>query len=612
MTPGWQPRLALAVVSVLFIACSDSGCVPSGLPQLVVGSPPAAPRTPEVEAADALCTAQRDASTARACWHDLALGARDGASCEKLGVHELEPCVAQVASLLQDPRPCDGLARPERKIGCYLAVAGSARDTEACRRLGWTALHLDHCRANDGIDCRIWERDAEARAARCAAVAARDPDACERLRDGDPGGAVAGCLREVAVAREDPSMCARAAMRAADSKQASATCIAAVRENLFWRTSDRPCGDLLCVAARHAALDATAAEAERARQPSEPAFRLSLSSAARAGDRPTVRALLAAGLPADMHDLDERRALFETADAEIAGWLLARGAQPHLRDEEGYTPLGRALLARRGGVARILLAHGAVLDEAGPRDSSPLAAILARDRAGGARTSLDVFRDAGVGQETVERLLAASLDPIADAAPGSAPAEVLLGYALTVEDGSWSARPNRVLLRPDSGSTAQRSFSFGPGNDTPLVIASDRVEVELEDGDGREWRIEQRLVTTMSVSGQGPHVELSDWKQGTTPWAELRRLGPRRFRGLSLEDPPFPAYTQEELLAELRRLGLPDWAEALPKGPGQAGNNRLDVSAEPGLERVEWRISVREGSGWRIVRELSFVLAMGC
>jgi hypothetical protein len=246
-------------------------------------------------------------------------------------------------------------------------------------------------------------------------------------------------------------------------------------------------------------------------------------------------------------------------------------------------------------------------------DASPaLTAALARDRGFGSRKPLDGLRDAGVPRDTLERELGAAFVPLSGAAAAPGTAEVLVGFGLVVENGSWYAEPDRVRLRPGAADGAVQRVPIELGDDTPLVMASDRVQIEIEDEAAREWKLEQRLVTTLSLSASGPHLDLSDWKHGETPWTELPRLGARSFRGLWLEEPPFPAYTQEELLGEVRRAGFPEWAESLAKAPGPPDVPGLDVSAAPGVERIEWRLSVREGQSWRVVRTLSFVLPMGC
>ena len=47
--------------------------------------------------------------------------------------------------------------------------------------------------------------------------------------------------------------------------------------------------------------------------------------------------------------------------------------------------------------------------------------------------------------------------------------------------------------------------------------------------DAREFKIEQQFETSMSVSDEGPHIDLTDWRHYTSDWQEIKKLEGNRF-----------------------------------------------------------------------------------
>jgi hypothetical protein len=129
-----------------------------------------------------------------------------------------------------------------------------------------------------------------------------------------------------------------------------------------------------------------------------------LKQAARDGDADRVRALLAAGTPADEPDRPGVTALMiasRRGHLEVMRALLAAGAQVDRCDRalNGWTPLVHALHKRQNGAARLLL-------EAGAKPDAELGGGPHRDG-----TTALMFASAYGNTEMVRELLARGADP---------------------------------------------------------------------------------------------------------------------------------------------------------------------------------------------------------
>ena len=98
------------------------------------------------------------------------------------------------------------------------------------------------------------------------------------------------------------------------------------------------------------------------------------------GNLKTLRSLLERGAAVNARDAKGRTALIRAArfDPRAVRVLLAHGADPEMKDVDGWTPLMIAVSAREAESVRILLAHGADPNAVNRRRQTPL--LLAVDR----------------------------------------------------------------------------------------------------------------------------------------------------------------------------------------------------------------------------------------
>lgn len=129
-------------------------------------------------------------------------------------------------------------------------------------------------------------------------------------------------------------------------------------------------------------------------------------------------------------------------------------------------------------------------------------------------------------------------------------------------------------------------------------------------GDKREFRVEQQFETSMSVTEEGPHLDLTDWKHYTSEWRELKRIEKNWFRTFTLteeERSRFPAVTREEIYKVVLKDGGKGMAELARtcKGPKEGA---CIVTAS----RISIRILARINGRWTVIHQIDAMLPMGC
>ena len=149
--------------------------------------------------------------------------------------------------------------------------------------------------------------------------------------------------------------------------------------------------------------------------------------------------------------------------------------------------------------------------------------------------------------------------------------------------------------------------------DLDLGQSIDDQELTLNFRDNDEYRVFERYRTSMSVSAEGPHLDLVNWRHFDSPWTQLKSVGHKRFRTLATEqmdDSKFPSTTNEEMVKEVRRLVGTDWPEIveLVKDCHSPKSGACFVS----ISSIYLRIQKRLGARWTDVGVVEFRLPMGC
>jgi hypothetical protein len=150
--------------------------------------------------------------------------------------------------------------------------------------------------------------------------------------------------------------------------------------------------------------------------------------------------------------------------------------------------------------------------------------------------------------------------------------------------------------------------------DLDLAEGIDNQEVALNVPDNSvEYRMFQRYRTSMSISAEGPHLDLVNWRHFDSPWLHLHSLGPRRFRTLrgdQMESSKFPLTTNSEILQEVRRRVGNDWPYLLELVKTCRGPN--DGACLVAISSLYLRIQKQVRGGWIDIGLVEFRLPMGC
>lgn len=150
--------------------------------------------------------------------------------------------------------------------------------------------------------------------------------------------------------------------------------------------------------------------------------------------------------------------------------------------------------------------------------------------------------------------------------------------------------------------------------DLNLAEYVDRSEVELNFRDSSvSYRMFQRYRTSMSISAEGPHLDLVDWRHFDSPWIPLDSLGDKRFRTLpadQMQDSRFPSTTKSDIIKEVRKRVGKDWPDLLELVKDCRGPN--DGACRVGISSIYLRIQKKIRDGWIDVGLVEFRIPMGC
>jgi len=147
--------------------------------------------------------------------------------------------------------------------------------------------------------------------------------------------------------------------------------------------------------------------------------------------------------------------------------------------------------------------------------------------------------------------------------------------------------------------------------DVPEYI--DGQEISIVGGDkSAQFRIFERYRNSMTVMGEGPHLDLIGWRHFDSEWMPLDQLDQRRFRTLEtdeMDDSKFPPTTQAELISAVRKRAA-DWPEAV-----ELAKTCRSPHHEPcavGVSSVYFRIEKQVGDRWIQVGVVEVLIPMGC
>lgn len=202
---------------------------------------------------------------------------------------------------------------------------------------------------------------------------------------------------------------------------------------------------------------------------------------------------------------------------------------------------------------------------------------------------------------------------------------LLLGVAAT---HVRAAPPQAILLEFDNPGRELREVWAQPGR----VPQRMDVTLELGDeaggsvlrllpaaGDADSYRVSVQFETSAGISGEGPHIDLLDWKHCRSDWRPAEPVGDNGFRLPAPRDEDhacFPQATRAELRVAveraLRQHGMDtDWDQrwlSLVDQVPRVGESPSYIA----ISTVRVRIERHDGRSWSLLTTIDFRIPMGC
>jgi len=117
----------------------------------------------------------------------------------------------------------------------------------------------------------------------------------------------------------------------------------------------------------------------------------------------------------------------------------------------------------------------------------------------------------------------------------------------------------------------------------------------------------------MSISAEGPHLDLVDWRHFDSPWMPLKALSSKRFQTLAtnqMEYSRFPPTTNSEIIEEVRRHIGKNSSYLLELAKHCHGPN--DGACFVSISSIYLRIQKRVRVVWEDVGLVEIRIPMGC
>ncbi|GAB3365303.1 hypothetical protein GCM10027431_06170 [Lysobacter rhizosphaerae] len=139
------------------------------------------------------------------------------------------------------------------------------------------------------------------------------------------------------------------------------------------------------------------------------------------------------------------------------------------------------------------------------------------------------------------------------------------------------------------------------------------------DGDASRYRVSVQFETSMGIDGEGPHIDLLDWKHCRSEWRPAQPVGTDGFR-LPVphdgDDTCFPHATREELRQAVRdALGPYDFGQERNQqwlGLVEQAPRVGEFPSYVAISMVRVRIERRDGNEWSLLTTIEFSVPMGC
>jgi hypothetical protein len=124
------------------------------------------------------------------------------------------------------------------------------------------------------------------------------------------------------------------------------------------------------------------------------------------------------------------------------------------------------------------------------------------------------------------------------------------------------------------------------------------------------FRVQVQYETSVSISNEGPHLDLVEWKHFTSEWRDIHPVTRTRFRVPKFsqeERSRFPKVSVMDLKEAVRAAGGDGWLELIRSVSGV-----YDAPAGVDISAIRVRVTPLGGGATKSPFILDFVIPMGC
>lgn len=131
-------------------------------------------------------------------------------------------------------------------------------------------------------------------------------------------------------------------------------------------------------------------------------------------------------------------------------------------------------------------------------------------------------------------------------------------------------------------------------------------QIELFSDDITDFKIYQRYETSITISDEGPHLDLTDWKHYESDWKELKLNESNECITADYESNKFVDVDISELKEAVREKGGDYWYHLVKDIISPS-----DYPSNIGISKVEFRITGIK-NGKMVTRTVLFIPPLGC
>lgn len=203
---------------------------------------------------------------------------------------------------------------------------------------------------------------------------------------------------------------------------------------------------------------------------------------------------------------------------------------------------------------------------------------------------------------------ASEIDPVLRIETGGRAARYLRAIELIEITEQWDSSETTV----DRISDALTRIDLGLGD-----MVARGIVLEPVPGSRARFRIEQQYETSVSLSDEGPHMDLRDWKHFASVWEPIDQVESRSFVSRDATSDDFPEVTTAEIVdaVEAQTRAWEDQGEF-------EGDRWIRLAEQCRTPRtppcsvlvstVRLRISVRAAGRWKVLHTIELTVPMGC